>query len=121
MSGPPGAYARARKLAALIELQLDAPAASSDARQALTGNLNALSSETSSLERAVESLPSGAEAGALWRKRLLQLQQDTQQLRRAVEQHLRRTYDRSRAEFDRAELLGEVGGNCVCVCVCRQR
>lgn len=102
-------YARARKLAAVVELQLESPPVSSEARQALSGNTNALFSEVSALERAIEGLPAGSsENRLLWQKRLSQLQQDGQQLRKSVEQLLRRTYERSRAEIDRSELLGTV-------------
>ena len=104
-------YAKARKLSAVIELQLDAQKPESpEARQALTGNLNSLFSEVAALERAVDS-PSVVYDPAnrvLWRKRLMQLQQDCSQLRKTVELHLRRTYERTKVEQDRSELLGVV-------------
>lgn len=104
-------YARARKLAAVVELQLEVPPTSFEARQALSGNTNALFAEVAILERAIDALPPASpENRLLWQKRLSQLQQDGQQLRKTVEQLLRRTYERSRVELDRSELLGTVSG-----------
>lgn len=104
-------YARARKLAAVVELQLEVPPTSFEARQALSGNTNALFAEVATLERAIDALPPASpENRMLWQKRLSQLQQDGQQLRKTVEQLLRRTYERSRVELDRSELLGTGNG-----------
>lgn len=108
-------HAKARKLAALIELQLETPSASPEGRQALGSNLNSLFSTVSLLERAIESPATDntsetTTSRSLWRRRLVQLQEDSLQLRKTVEQQLRRSFERARVDLDRAELLGVVRG-----------
>jgi hypothetical protein len=67
MDALPTLYARARKLIAIIELQLEAPVVRSsegDALHSLAANLNALQSEISALEKAVDK----NSAGDLWKR-----------------------------------------------------
>ncbi len=119
MAGDPSAlHARARKLVATLEFQLQqleegTPGTEDEARHAVTTTLNALYQEVALLERAVEE--DGGQRRELWRKKAAQLSADALALRRAVERHLRTTYAVKKDARERSMLLGGGASDAVTV------
>jgi hypothetical protein len=114
---PTAIHARARKLVATLEFQLQqledgAPGASdAESPSALTENLNRLFQDAALLERVVEETTVDQRRD-LWRKRASQLSAEAGTQRRAVERFLKTTYAARMEQRERSLLLGGSGVSC---------
>lgn len=113
MMDPSTHYAKARKLIATLEFQLQqleedsggsATGASGDPRNNATTTLNQLYQEISLLDKAVEE--NAGQKRDLWRKKAAQLSGDALSLRKSVERYMRTTHASKVEMRERSMLLG---------------